>query len=130
MLEKAYAKFVGSYERLSRGGSSSEAMRAILGYPTFQYELTEATDAFLLIKTALSQGDVVTASTNFKKRSAQQITQNIQTHQIYSVIGTVELKGSGDKVTDKLIYIRNPWAEEHYQGPHVEPLTLSDDQKA
>lgn len=49
LLEKAYAKFVGSYERLSKGGSSSEVIRSILGYPTFEYELSDSIDAYLLI---------------------------------------------------------------------------------
>ena len=53
LLEKAYAKFVGSYERLSKGGSSIEAMRAILGYHGFVYELAKTADVYLLIKYAL-----------------------------------------------------------------------------
>lgn len=42
LLEKAYAKFVGSYLSLATGGVSSESMRALTGFPGFMYN-TSAT---------------------------------------------------------------------------------------
>ena len=59
-----------------------------------------------------------------------QENQNIQTHQVYSVLGYIKLNETSSKVPDpNLIYIRNPWAEEHYEGPHVEPLSLNENQR-
>ena len=37
MLEKAFAKFMGSYEKISTGGVASEAIRAIANLPGFLY---------------------------------------------------------------------------------------------
>ena len=52
LLEKAFAKFMGSYEKISTGGVSSEAMRAIAGLPGFLYK-TKNIDAFDMIEQAL-----------------------------------------------------------------------------
>lgn len=35
LLEKGYAKFAGSYEKISKGGTASEAIRAMTGFPGF-----------------------------------------------------------------------------------------------
>lgn len=37
-------------------------------------------------------------------------------HHAYTILGVVELK-AGDEVLHRLFKMRNPWGEEHYEGP-------------
>lgn len=37
LIEKAYAKFAGSYDAISNGGSASEFIRTFIGLPGFTY---------------------------------------------------------------------------------------------
>ena len=62
LLEKSYAKLVGSYLNLARGGVASEAIRAITGFPSFVFNATATNNTWEIIKTALQQGDIVTCS--------------------------------------------------------------------
>jgi hypothetical protein len=50
LLEKSYAKFVGTYWSLATGGVSSESMRAITGWPGFLYTTINTTNYFNIIK--------------------------------------------------------------------------------
>lgn len=52
LLEKSYAKFVGTYWSLATGGVSSESMRAITGWPGFLYTTINTKDFFNIIKQA------------------------------------------------------------------------------
>lgn len=53
LLEKAYAAFVGSYEKLSKGGAASEAVRVMTGFPGFLYWTKKTNDVWLLVDYAL-----------------------------------------------------------------------------
>ena len=53
LLEKAYAKFVGSYDNISNGGSSSEFIRTLTGLPGFTYVTNKTQNAVRLITEAL-----------------------------------------------------------------------------
>ena len=68
LLEKAYAKFIGSYENIAAGGTTSEAIRALAGLPGFMYNTTNVTGLFDMIAQALSNGDIVTCSTPTKNK--------------------------------------------------------------
>ena len=37
LLEKAYARFMGSYETIASGGVASESIRALTNYPGFTF---------------------------------------------------------------------------------------------
>jgi Calpain family cysteine protease len=63
LLEKAYAKFVGSYLSLARGGVSSEAVRALTGFPGFVFNSSSTENVWQTIRNAIFQGDIVTCST-------------------------------------------------------------------
>lgn len=49
ILEKAYAKFVGSYEKISTGGVASEAIRAMTNMPGFVYNTDKTNEVFTQI---------------------------------------------------------------------------------
>jgi hypothetical protein len=38
LLEKGYARFIGTYERIAIGGVASEAIRAMTNFPGFLYK--------------------------------------------------------------------------------------------
>ena len=63
LIEKAYAKFVGSYDGISNGGSASEFIRTFTGLPGFTFVTNKTQNAVGLITEALRQGDVVTCGT-------------------------------------------------------------------
>jgi len=122
LLEKAYAKFVGSYEKLAKGGAAMESVRAMTGWPGFVYLPRRYEGIFEEIQTALVQGDIVTCSNHFVRMEKNQKKLGIMTRNVYSILGAIEVTNTVANSTTirKLIFIRNPWgAEEHYEGLHV-----------
>lgn len=96
ILEKAYAKFAGSYEKISTGGVVSEAIRSLTNMPGFVYPTAQAKEPFEKIQTALSQGDVVTCSSPVHKNSKANAVLNIYGINLahaYALLGAVELQG-------------------------------------
>ena len=49
LIEKAYAKLVGSYISLARGGAASEAIRAITGFPSFVFNTSSSNSTWEII---------------------------------------------------------------------------------
>jgi len=66
ILEKAYAKFVGSYEKIAKGGTATEAIRAITGFPGFLYPTHHTSNLWEIINAAIIKQDIVTCSTHLK----------------------------------------------------------------
>lgn len=54
MLEKGFAKFMGSYEKIATGGVSSEAIRAMANLPGFLYKTSSITNLWSVIDQALA----------------------------------------------------------------------------
>ena len=50
LLEKAFAKFMGSYETIALGGVASESNRALTNYPGFTYNIATTLQPFDIIK--------------------------------------------------------------------------------
>lgn len=44
ILEKSYAKFIGSYEKIATGGVSSEVIHALTNMPGFVYKTANVTN--------------------------------------------------------------------------------------
>lgn len=63
LLEKGYARFIGTYERIAIGGVASEAIRAMTNFPGFLYKSESVKDLWTVIDQALEKGDIVTCST-------------------------------------------------------------------
>lgn len=53
LLEKGFAKFMGSYEKISSGGFASEAIRALANLPGFLYKTGNLEDVWGTIDQAL-----------------------------------------------------------------------------
>lgn len=127
LLEKGYAKFIGSYEKIAKGGTASEAIRAMTGLPGFIYHSKHVDDAWQQINDAVERKDIVTCSTHIKHRNKRMRHLGIQTRYVYSVLGTLEITYDRGEVT-RYVHVRNPWAEEHYEGPQLELSSLSENE--
>jgi len=53
ILEKAFAKFMGSYEKIATGGVASETIHAIANLPGFTYTTANTTGVWDKINVAL-----------------------------------------------------------------------------
>ena len=91
LLEKAYAKFVGSYEKLSKGGIATEAVRAMTGWPGFVYITEETENVWQLIHDHLNKNSIVTCSNHLNGATKKLEHLGITTRNVYAVLGSVEL---------------------------------------
>jgi hypothetical protein len=53
LLEKGYAKFIGSYEKIAKGGTATEAVRTLTGLPGFTYHTRQVEDVWQTIHDAV-----------------------------------------------------------------------------
>ena len=105
VLEKAYAKWKGSYDRIGNGGSPASVLTALTGKATRSYDTgnDNADDIFRAVKTAGDQKLPMTAGTHDDKKLYT--NTGVYGDHAYSVLGAEE---SGGK---KFILLRNPWGE-------------------
>jgi len=112
VVEKAYAKACGSYERLV-GGESGEALSVLTGWPCTMVIFSRPDfDCNILWATLLSSRDagfLMTCSTPSKVKSPL-----VQPSHVYSLLDVHEVASDG--VTYRLLKIRNPYAKEKWQG--------------
>jgi hypothetical protein len=106
MLEKAYAKFRGSYGSIGNGGLPGEVVFALTGEApsTRLVALTSAKRTFERVNEALGKGKpvmVATLSDSLKPRSMP--VAGIVPGHVYTVMRAFEQDG------EKFIEVRNPW---------------------
>jgi hypothetical protein len=53
----------------------------------------------------------------------------VQNRYVYSVLDTLELTNDRGEVS-KYVHVRNPWAEEHYEGPSLDLTVLAESELA
>jgi hypothetical protein len=122
LLEKAYAKFYGSYG-LIKDGSTSEALTDFTGGIIERYMrrfLRDPTNLFSVLEKSLRRGSVVGAgiACRMNDEASDEYLKNyglIDAH-AYSVTATETLKSDSGK-TVKLVRVRNPWGETEWKGP-------------
>ena len=112
ILEKAWAKVYGSYERTERG-TSDAALRDLTGAPAVTYKFEEGTWESIL--EAINNEFIISASAGNNK-SSKQILEGIGLigSLSYAVIKAQEVDTSSGKV--KLVSLRNPWSNAEWQG--------------
>jgi hypothetical protein len=105
ILEKAFAKWKGSYDTIGNGGSPADVMTALTGKPTTYYDTgyTDADEIFRAIKTAGDKKLPMTAGTNDDKKLYT--NTGVYADHAYSVLGAEEANGK------KYVLLRNPWGE-------------------
>jgi hypothetical protein len=105
ILEKAYAKWKGSYDRIGNGGSPASVLTALTGKPT-KYLDTSSNSADEIFKAVKDAGDKkmpMTAGTHDDKKIYT--NTGVYADHAYSVLGAEEVAGK------KYILLRNPWGE-------------------
>lgn len=105
ILEKAFAKYKGSYNAIGNGGSAGDVMTALTGKPTTSlstgYE--SATEIFNAIKKAGDNKQPMAAGTfDDEKKYAN---TGVYGDHSYSLLGAEEVNGK------KYVLLRNPWGE-------------------
>jgi len=115
LLEKAYAKLVGSYEAL-KGGNTTEAMEDFTGGVTEVFDLRKAPpDLFKVMKKGCDRSSLMGCSLDTGVVEGVQANGLISGH-AYSVTNvataTVTLPGRGTTAEIPLVRVRNPWGNE------------------
>lgn len=115
LLEKAYAKLVGSYEAL-KGGNTTEAMEDFTGGVTEVFDLRKApNDLFKIMQKGCSRGSLMGCSLDTGVIEGAQPNGLISGH-AYSVtrvaIAKVTLPGRDTSAEIPLVRVRNPWGNE------------------
>ena len=105
IVEKAYAKWKGSYNTIGNGGSSASVMTALTGKPTRSFDTgyDTADSIFNAIQIAGTNKQPMTAGTH---DDAKLYTNTgVYGDHAYSVLGGEESSGK------KFVLLRNPWGE-------------------
>lgn len=104
VLEKAYAKWKGGYEKIGNGGSASDVFAALSGKePDWGTVKEYQPDAlFSQIKDATSEHKPVAAGT-FGDEQFSYTNTGLYGNHFYTVLGTSEENGT------KYVQLRNPW---------------------
>jgi hypothetical protein len=111
ILEKAFAKYRGSYGALDMG-TAADGFSSLLGYPisslNWSYSSTSASyipyaDWAVKLEDAVANNAMVSALTSSYN------TYNIPTNHWYSVLGVYDVPRVGSTIKYRLIKLRNPW---------------------
>jgi len=105
IVEKAYAKWKGSYNAIGNGGSPASVMTALTGKPTRSFDTgyDNADTIFNAVKAAGANKQPMTAGTH---DDAKLYTNSgVYADHAYSVLGGEEANGK------KFVLLRNPWGE-------------------
>ena len=120
ILEKAWAKVKGNYLQAGAGGLTPNGLRALTGYPVFEYWTTEfkasdgsLDDAWDLIKEGEASDYIMAISTGGEGNDLVSNDCGIAESHAYSLITHFEMTdASGTK--HKMLLVRNPWASNGY----------------
>ncbi len=110
IVEKAYAQWKGSYDRIGNGGVAGQVMAEVLGRP-YAYENLSAANAdrmYERIKKAAEAGKPMAAGTYGTDQSARYTNTGVYANHAYSVLGVEEKDGQ------KFVKVRNPWGQSEY----------------
>lgn len=121
LLEKAYAKMVGSYEAL-KGGTQSEAMEDFTGGITENFDLKQDApkNLFEIMSRAQTRSSLMGCSIDADPRQLEaRLSNGLIMGHAYSItdVKMVDIKVPGKSGKIQLIRIRNPWGnEEEWKG--------------
>jgi calpain-15 len=113
ILEKAWAKLNGSYDKIVFG-LSSEVLRAITGAPTITYDhdLVKSEELMKQLKDGVKCGYAILCSIDPEKYNYEE--SDLVSNFSYTVLGTYKVNTTKGNV--KLIKIRNPWGNFEWSG--------------
>ncbi len=105
LIEKAYAKWRGSYEVVAQGGSVGMMQSHLLGRHNAEHWTNTNTPAQLwdALTAGVRENRAMSAGTFGTQESARYSGTSVYANHAYSVLGAVEENGQ------KLVVLRNPW---------------------
>jgi len=111
LLEKAYAKFHGNYDRIG-WGSGFESLRQLTHKPVFYYQHDKFAGKYneifdLLYSLSREDAPMVVACCY----ATGDAPDGLVNKHAYTLLDVVDVKGT------KLAKLRNPWSAEKYHGP-------------
>ena len=121
LLEKAYAKYVGNYAKLSGGSPLTAALHFCEGFSN-TYETSEYQDKiqelFEDLKAAKEKSSIVTCSTHyFRDRIGKEsVKLGLRTNHAYVVTGLCQIEYESISKNVQLIRIHNPWGCGEWMG--------------
>ncbi|KAM9358619.1 calpain-12 [Symphorus nematophorus] len=118
LVEKAYAKLVGSYGSL-KGGNISEGMEDFTGGIAYSLQVSSRTPRVLWrsLTAALSRGSLLSCfiqANNYREVGKVTGDGLIKGH-AYAITDTDKVKKASDEIL--LLRLRNPWGFVEYRGP-------------
>ena len=110
IIEKAYAKFIGHYDRISSGGSANEFIRTLTGLPGFTYTTKKTENPIKIITEAIRKGDIVTCGTLLNQTANRQVLGQIGENYLktYSILDSIIVNDAKNNVAETFLYLRNP----------------------
>lgn len=129
LCEKAYAKFSGSYDKII-GGNTCWALTELTGGITVEMKNLTSENAILASEAADSRGfdlynlfykiqnRALICTSNLDDGGNETITNGLVHGHAYSLLRIEEIivGDEGDGVTQKIVKIRNPWAQTEWTG--------------
>jgi calpain-15 len=114
VLEKAWAKLLGSYEAMIHG-RVHETMRDLLGAPAYEHKLADE-GALEILKKGYEQKYLLSAGVDAdsSEESAQFQTLGLDPKYSFAVLGIYEVKKDGNVIN--LVHLRNPWGQLTWTG--------------
>ena len=108
LLEKAYAKLAGNYEKTAKGWMS-ESMRIFTGAPSHRFRIKDMSlnELWDLMMSAQNNNFPMTLATQAAEFGL------IPAH-AYSLVKLYYLRDSLGNVTQRMVQLHNPWANEYY----------------
>ena len=121
LLEKAYAKFLGNYDKLW-GGDPLDAGIHFSGGFTERYETRnfqsddEIQELFKCLSEACHKSSIITCSTSYENKNAEIL--GLRNSHVYTITKLCQFKiRDGVKYnTETIVRIRNPWGEKEWIG--------------
>ena len=112
VLQKAYAKLIGNYPRLS-GGFLENGIRSLTGAPILSYATADfKQNAFSLLKAADAANYIITAN-SFLKQNTWRNGCGLANFHAYSLMSVFNMTDASNTNIACLL-IRNPWGEEPF----------------
>lgn len=117
LLEKAFAKMRGGYEKLD-GGLPLDAMSTITGFAGDRFDLTHDDKVFRKCKRLFDGGCIMACGSKgvdkTREEGRDKVKGSVVGGHAYSILGVYEPMLSTEKV--RLLKLRNPWGSFEWQG--------------
>lgn len=116
ILEKAWAKIHGSYERIE-AGQSHLTMRDLTGAPAYEYFIEKTPNIFDLMLEADSKDYIITSGCNADNEAEVQYlkSKGLVGEHSYGIIKAARVKDKNGNTVD-LCQLRNPWGAFEWKG--------------